>query len=55
MPQGQMVLPAVKPDGVAQLLTQQGQQVSLELGLGIHGVLDCENSNLSRFPAHPMT
>lgn len=39
----------------AAVLTQQRQQVSLKVGLGIHWDLDCRNSNFPWFPAHPMS
>jgi len=40
----------------AAVLTQEGNQLSMEPGVGIHeGLVWCENPKLSRLPAHPMT
>ena len=38
------------------VLTEKGDQLTMELGTGIHeGLAWCRNPKLSRLPAHPMT
>ena len=40
----------------AAVLTEEGDQLTMEPGVGIHeGLVCCENPKLSRLPAHLMT